>query len=112
MPRTTRTIKITTVLCLLAFNALAQDASIGNAATSRLQSLMDIYWSYRLEENPTLATAAGMKDYNHLLPQVSPLDRSRRLRAEQAFLLQLREIDRTDLSVENQINYDLLAWVL
>tara|TARA_B100001245_G_scaffold177262_1_gene135509 strand:- start:1039 stop:2706 length:1668 start_codon:yes stop_codon:yes gene_type:complete len=73
---------------------------------------MDIYWSYRLAESPTLATAAGMNDYNHLLPQVAPLDRSRRLRAEQEFLLQLGDVDRTALNLENQINYDLLGWVL
>ena len=112
MSRTTRTIAITTVLCLLAFNAQGQDASTENLATSRLQSLMDIYWSYRLAESPTLATAAGMNDYNHLLPQVAPLDRSRRLRAEQEFLLLLGDIDRTALNLENQINYDLLGWVL
>ena len=112
MSRTTRTIAITTVLCLLAFNAQGQDASTENLATSRLQSLMDIYWRYRLAESPTLATAAGMNDYNHLLPQVAPLDRSRRLRAEQEFLLQLGDIDRTALNLENQINYDLLGWVL
>jgi len=112
MSRTTRTIAITTVLCLLAFNAQGQDASTENLATSRLQSLMDIYWSYRLAESPTLATAAGMNDYNHLLPQVAPLDRSRRLRAEQEFLLQLGDVDRTALNLENQINYDLLGWVL
>ena len=112
MSRTTRTIAITTVLCLLAFNAQGQDASTENLATSRLQSLMDIYWRYRLAESPTLATATGMNDYNHLLPQVAPLDRSRRLRAEQEFLLQLGDIDRTALNLENQINYDLLGWVL
>ena len=112
MSRTTRTIKIATVLCLLAFNALSQDASTENLATSRLQSLVDIYWNYRLAESPTLATAAGMNDYNHLLPQVAPLDRSRRLRAEQDFLLQLGDIDRTNLNLENKINYDLLGWVL
>lgn len=112
MSRTTRAIKIATVLCLLAFNALGQDASTENLATSRLQSLMNIYWNYRLAESPTLATAAGMNDYNHLLPQVAPLDRSRRLRAEQEFLLQLGDIDRTALNLENQINYDLLGWVL
>ncbi len=112
MFRTTRTITITTVFCLLAFNALGQDASTENLATSQLQPLMDSYWSYRLVENPTLATAAGMNDYNHLLPQVAPLDRSRRLRAEQEFLSQLGDIDRTALNLENQINYDLLGWVL
>ena len=100
------------MLCLLAFNALGQDVSTENLATSQLQSLMDSYWSYRLAESPTLATAAGINDYNHLLPQVAPLDQSRRLRVEQEFLLQLGNIDRTDLNLENQINYDLLGWVL
>jgi len=112
MSRTTRTLRITTVLCLLAFNALGQEVSTENLATSQLQSLMDSYWSYRLAESPTLATAAGINDYNHLLPQVAPLDQSRRLRVEQEFLLQLGNIDRTDLNLENQINYDLLGWVL
>ncbi|HIA58578.1 MAG TPA: DUF885 domain-containing protein [Rhodospirillales bacterium] len=73
---------------------------------------MDAHWAYTLEENPTLATAAGVNDYNHLLPQVSPLDQNRRLRAEEIFLQQLREIDQTQLSAANNINYQLLAWVL
>jgi len=77
-----------------------------------LKSLMDAHWAYTLEENPTLATAAGVNDYNHLLPQVSPLDQNRRLRAEEIFLQQLREIDQTQLSAANNINYQLLAWVL
>lgn len=104
----------TFVLVLWAFPpvAIAQGNSTDSVADTRLQSLMDAHWTYTLEENPTLATASGVNDYNHLLPQVSPLDQGRRLRAEEAFLQRLEAIDCSDLSVPNRINYDLLAWVL
>jgi uncharacterized protein (DUF885 family) len=98
------------LICLCSATVSAKD--ISGADNLQLKSLMDAHWAYTLEENPTLATAAGVNDYNHLLPQVSPLDQNRRLRAEEIFLQQLREIDKTQLSAANNINYQLLAWVL
>ena len=98
------------MICLCSATVSAKD--ISGADNLQLKSLMDAHWAYTLEENPTLATAAGVNDYNHLLPQVSPLDQNRRLRAEEIFLQQLREIDQTQLSAANNINYQLLAWVL
>ena len=98
------------LICLCSATVSAKD--ISGADNLQLKSLMDAHWAYTLEENPTLATAAGVNDYNHLLPQVSPLDQNRRLRAEEIFLQQLREIDQTQLSAANNINYQLLAWVL
>jgi len=79
---------------------------------NELQTLMDDYWAYRLQENPTLATRAGINDFNHLLPQVSPLDQARRLRTEQGLLLRLDSLVRENLGVDDQVNYDLMAWVL
>ena len=99
---------IAATLWLFSATTVAQD----DTANSELQSLMDAHWAYTLQEHPTLATAAGVNDYNHLLPQVSPLDQNRRLAAEQRFIQQLRQIDRGQLSADNQINYDLLDWVL
>ena len=98
------------LICLCSATVSAKD--ISGADNLQLKSLMDAHWAYTLEENPTLATAAGVNDYNHLVPQVSPLDQNRRLRAEEIFLQQLREIDQTQLSAANNINYQLLAWVL
>ncbi|MCH7817341.1 MAG: DUF885 domain-containing protein [Proteobacteria bacterium] len=103
---------ITLALCLFSVTAAAQDGASTTAADTQLQSLMDAHWAYTLEENPILATAAGVNDYNHLLPKVSPLDQSRRLRMEVAFLQQLGVIDRSQLSANNQLNHQLLAWVL
>jgi uncharacterized protein (DUF885 family) len=85
---------------------------LAQPANSQLQTLMEDYWSYRLQESPTLATRAGITDYNHLLPQVSPLDRARRMRSEEGLMDRLNSIGRANLSRDNQINYDLLEWVL
>lgn len=78
----------------------------------QLENLMAEYWSFRLREDPITATYAGLSDFNHLLPQVSPIDQDRRLRQEERFVQQLAELDRTQLSEANQVNLDLLNWVL
>ncbi len=100
--------RLVLILTLLvgAGHAVAQNPN------QSLTSLMDEYWAYRLSESPTLATSAGISDYNHLLPQVSPVDRARRLRSEEALLARLEQLNRDSLTSDNQINYDLLQWVL
>jgi uncharacterized protein (DUF885 family) len=77
-----------------------------------LNQLMVEYWNYRLQENPITATYSGVADFNHLLPQVSPVDQARRLRQEQDWLAQLKEFDSNELSPQNQVNLDLLQWVI
>lgn len=100
--------RLTLILTLLvgAGHAAAQNPN------QSLTALMDEYWAYRLSESPTLATSAGISDYNHLLPQVSPVDRARRLRSEEGLLARLEQLNRESLTSDNQINYDLLQWVL
>lgn len=95
----------------VGFFCCASLVSAQNAG-NQLDELMAGYWSYRLQESPTLATRAGHNEYNHLLPQVTPLDRSRQLRSEQEMLQRLEAIDRNDLNQDDQVNYDLLEWVL
>lgn len=81
-------------------------------ADKELDLFMVEYWNYRLQENPITATYSGRVDFNHLLPQISPLDQSRRLRQEQALLTRLAEFKRAELSADNQVNLDLLQWVI
>lgn len=87
-------------------------ASGQSEANVSLEQIMAEYWDYRLEENPITATYAGLSQFNHLLPQVSPVDKARRMRREQAFLAQLTVLERDTLSEENQVNLDLLTWIL
>lgn len=103
--------KLWTVFVLLS-QILVVSESMAQSADVQLQRMMEAYWSYRLQESPTLATSAGLDDFNHLLPQVSPVDRARRLRIEEDFISQLDSISRSALSSENQINHALLEWVL
>jgi len=51
------------LICLCSATVSAKD--ISGADNLQLKSLMDAHWAYTLEENPTLATAAGVNDYNH-----------------------------------------------
>lgn len=96
----------------IIFALSAQPIWAQSAADDALASLMTNYWNFRLQENPITATYAGIPDFNHLLPQVSTVDRARRLRQEEAFLAELSEIDRSALNEANQVNLDLLNWVL
>ena len=97
---------------LLLVVALISSQTFAQSDTRQLEELMADYWSYTLQESPTLATRAGINDFNHLLPQVSPVDHARRLRTEEAFQERLTSIDRDSLNRDNQVNYDLLDWEL
>ena len=97
---------------LLLVVALISSQTFAQSDTRQLEELMADYWSYTLQESPTLATRAGINDFNHLLPQVSPVDHARRLRTEEAFQERLISIDRDSLNRDNQVNYDLLDWEL
>lgn len=103
---------ISFLLAFLAFSLTVSQASAQSQADMSLEQIMAEYWDYRLRENPITATRAGLTEFNHLLPQVSPVDQARRLRAEQAFAAELEAIDRSTLSEANQVNLDLLKWVL
>lgn len=97
---------------LLLVVALISTQTFAQSDTRQLEELMADYWSYTLQESPALATRAGINDFNHLLPQVSPVDHARRLRTEEAFQERLTSIDRDSLNRDNQVNYDLLDWEL
>ncbi len=97
---------------LLPVVALISTQTFAQSDTRQLEELMADYWSYTLQESPTLATRAGINDFNHLLPQVSPVDHVRRLRTEEVFQERLTSIDRDSLNRDNQVNYDLLDWEL
>ena len=99
-------------LFLLLVVALNSIQTFAQSDRRQLEELLADYWSYTLQEIPTLATRAGVNDFNHLLPQVSPVDQARKLRSEEAFQERLNSIDRDSLNRDNQVNYDLLDWEL
>jgi len=99
-------------LSTIAFLWLLTPLAWAATATEQLQGIIDDHWQYSLKEDPITAGRMGVPDYNDRLPGVSPQDRTRRLKAEQEFLVRLEQIDATQLSESERVNRDLLTWVL
>ena len=82
------------------------------AETEELHALFDEYWANEMEENPFTATGSGVFEYNALVPGVAPADQERRKAEAADFLERLRAIDKSTLSVEDQLNSNLLEFIL
>ncbi|MEM8897235.1 MAG: hypothetical protein AAGC85_03990, partial [Bacteroidota bacterium] len=55
---------------LLSLIVLAACTPSDNGSQA-LQNVLNSSWEYRIAQNPMFATSLGMKEYNHLLPEVS-----------------------------------------
>lgn len=75
--------------------------------TEKLHDLFEKAWEYKLKTNPLEATYIGVHKYNDRLPDPSIKAKNNELQRQQAFLDQLKQIDRGVLSEENKLNYDL-----
>ena len=80
-----------------------------NEATKRLHELFAAEWDYTLERNPTWASTLGDRRWNDRWEDASleaiRADHERDLQV----MKQLAAIDRTALSRQDQLNYDLFA---
>ena len=76
-------------------------------ASSQLQQLLADEWEVRMQENPLFATRCGDHRFDDRLPAVSEEDSQRRLARVRDFLDRLQEIDRSALTPEAQLNYDM-----
>ncbi len=77
-----------------------------------LEKLFADEWANRLKENPLTATFVGEKGSDHLMPGETPADHQRRAGQDARFLTRLHAIDRAELSVEGQLNYELFEFVI
>ena len=78
----------------------------------QLKQLIDQVWNFDLQESPVFATRVGVHRYNDQLGNQTLADHRRRLAARLGFELELQEIDRTQLSRTDQINYDVFGRLL
>lgn len=83
----------------------------GNAA-AQLHALFDDEWSTRLARDPLFASEMGIADYNDALPAVTPENYRRYLDEDLAFLQRLEAMDRSALSADDQLNYDLFDFII
>lgn len=102
------------VRCIVIFAVAASQWILGapspaaELASEQFAQLLDAIWENDLRENPLWATSVGDSRYNDRLPAVSVADSDRRNRQTQTFLKQLKAIDRTALSHNEQVSRDIL----
>lgn len=90
----------------LATPALAQNSS------QELSRLFADERAFVYRADPLSATNAGIRDYDDRLPSVTPETNARQARENEAFLTRLRAIDRAQLSHQEQVSYDLFAFMV
>jgi uncharacterized protein (DUF885 family) len=91
------------VLAIIGTSAFAQEAATGKA----LHDLFDREWEYQMEQSPTRASQLGDRRWNDRWPDVSLESIKKDHEHDRATLEQLAKIDRSKLSPQDQLNYDL-----
>jgi len=97
-------------LAIISFAGIAQAET--SAAEQQLDAVIAEHWEFSLREDPTMATAVGVNDFNDRMPSVTRGDQLRRMEVEKSFLRRARDIDSDSLSIAGRINSDLFQWVL
>jgi uncharacterized protein (DUF885 family) len=70
--------------------------------------LLQDHYAWLLRENPTSATALGVRDYDDRIDDISPAARERRVREAQAFLQRIERIPAAGLSQSDRVNRAIL----
>jgi uncharacterized protein (DUF885 family) len=95
-----------TFILFAASAALAQAVSSTDAAT-KLHALFDEDWQWGLRQYPEGATLLGDNRYNDRLTDLSPEGIERAKAHEREMLNRIKNVDRSQLSGQDSISYDL-----
>jgi len=63
-------------------------------------------------DDPLSATSDGVHDFDDRLPLVTPADQARRLAEDRTFLARLSAVDRSALTDQEQVSFDLFAFMV
>ncbi|MGH9967837.1 MAG: DUF885 domain-containing protein [Pyrinomonadaceae bacterium] len=96
-------LRLVVFFLLVCGAASAQDS----VATKALHDLFDRDWDYQMEQSPTRASQLGDRRWNDRWPDLSLEAITKRHEHRKAMLDQLARIDRSQLSAQDQLNYDL-----
>ncbi len=92
--------------------ALAAPESQANQDAAILHDVMDEYWAYVLERNPTLASSVGVDDYAGQVGDYSLAEMDREAAQASAFLKRLDMVHPDRLSEEDRVNFAILQRML
>ena len=101
---------ILALVVLSSIGACKQNASNTNLeANKNFAALTELYYQEGLKLNPLQATLIGDNRYNDLLPNDGSIAyREEYKKFNQLFLDSLKNYDRTSLSANDQLSYDVL----
>lgn len=99
------------LLAILAF-AMLPTFAFAQTPSETLSQLFQEERQFLWREDPLAATGDGVHDFDDRLPSVTPEAYARRLSADRAFLDRLQRIDRAALSHQEQVSYDLFAFMV
>lgn len=97
---------VSAAVMIYSLPAGAVDAS----AAAALHALFDREWDRSMRENPITASSLGDDRFNDLWPDASLASIERSHQDNQKALADLAKIDRSALSAEDQVSYDLFQW--
>ena len=98
--------KLSTSFFIAAGLALAAPATA--APADDFAKLLEDHYAWLLRENPTAATALGVRDYDARIGDISPEANARRVREAQAFLARLERVPAAALSPADRTNRAIL----
>ena len=97
---------LATVVAGVAY-AATDPAAVGRPALeadASLRALLADEWATRMRDDPLYATQSGVRDYDNMLPAVTPADFGRRERQDAEYARRLAAIERAALSAANRVN--------
>src|SRR5215471_12512152 len=85
-------------------------AQAADNPTQRLHSLFDRDWEYQMQHDPLTASELGDRRWNDQWPDVSLNSLREQFKNSRQELQELHTIDRSKLSPEDQLNYDVFEY--
>src|SRR5262245_24105722 len=100
-------IRAAMIVAALSLVCLLLSLAAARPPDRALHQLFDEEWQWRLKEHPAFATSVGDPRYNDRLTDLSFAALARRDAHDRELLARIRRFDRSRLSPEDQLNYDL-----
>jgi len=99
-------------LTISAAILLAFAAPAAAAPADDFRFILAEHYAWLLRENPTEATALGVRDHDERIRDISPAARDLRASQAQAFIDRMNRIDPAALSAADRVNYAILRRTL